>query len=85
MTEYTSSHSKKKHPGRTTGDNIIKEARPVPVEVGIKLYTWHRHVNLWRGIEVTAFQVAHVLLQLGGDEQDVSRLKVAVLQTQDTL
>lgn len=70
---------------RTTGDNIIEESQSLPVGIGIELYTWHRHVNLCWGVETTAFQVAHVPLHLGGDEQDVSRLKVAVLQTEHTL
>lgn len=64
---------------------MIKESLTLPVGIGVELYTWHHHVNLCLGIETTAFQVAPVLLHLGGDEQDVSRLKVAVLQTEHTL
>lgn len=70
---------------RTTGDNVVKESRSLPVGVGVELYTWHCCGNLRRGVEATAFQVADVLLLLRGDEQDVARLKVALLQTEHTL
>lgn len=72
-------------PCRTTGDNIVEESQSLPVGIGVELYARHHHVDLRLGVETTAFQVPRVLLHLGGDEQDVSRLKVAVLQTEHTL
>ncbi len=72
-------------PRLTTGDHIIEESQSLFVGTGVELYAWHGRVNLCWGVEAAALQVAPVLLHLGGEEQDVSRLKVAVLQTEHTL
>lgn len=69
----------------TAGDNVVKESRPLPVGVGIQLYTCSCGLNLFFGIEIATFQLIHVLFNIGGDEQHVPRLKVALLQAEYTL
>lgn len=52
----------------TAGNNIVKESRALPVGAGVKLYTWHRRLDLRRCVETAAVQAANVALHLGGDE-----------------
>lgn len=70
---------------RTTTDDVIEEARSLPVGAGVELYACHGVVDLGTGVEGAVPQSPGVLLHLGGDQQDVARLKEAVLQTQHSL
>lgn len=69
----------------TTDNNAIEESWSLPAGLGVELYTWHCHFNLRWGVEATAFQPVLVLFHLAGEEQDVSRLEVAFLQTEHSL
>lgn len=70
---------------RTAGDDAIKEARLLLVGAGVELHTGSRRLDLGLRIEAPGPQAAGVALPLGGQQEDVARLEVALLQAQDPL
>lgn len=70
---------------RTAGDDDVEEARPLLVGADVKVKAGRRRLDLGGGVESAAPQAAGVALHLGGQHEDVARLKVALLQTQYTL
>lgn len=69
----------------TARDDVIKEARPFSVDPGIQINTRHSRFHLSVAIESSRFQKEDVIINNAGNQQDITGLKIRVLQAEHSL